>query len=93
MNVTFYTRPNGNAIDHDITNVRDEDAQWFESNHVTISMEEIDPGIFAIYADVGLLEDDGETPMELIHITSLNESCEDALNTVRTMCEEAISET
>lgn len=92
MNVTFYTRPNGHSIDHDITNVRDEDAIWFESNDVAISMEEIDTGVFVIYADVGLLEDDGETPMELIHITSLNESCEDALSTVRSMCEEALSE-
>lgn len=93
MNVTFYTRPNGNSIDYDITNVRDEDACWFESNDVTISMEEIDPGIFAIYADLGLLEEDGETPRELIHVTSLNESCEDALNAVRAMCEEALNET
>lgn len=91
MKVTFYLRPNGQTREMDITNIQDEDAIWFESNNVTISMEEINDSTYAIYADIGLYEDDEETPREIIHITGPGESCENALSKIRTMCENAIN--
>lgn len=92
MNVTFYLRPDGRTREVDITNVRDEDAIWFESNDVCISMEELNDSTYAIYADVGLYEDDGETPQEIIYVTGPGETCEDALSKLRIMCEETIGE-
>ena len=92
MNVTFYLRPDGRAREMNIRNVRDEDAAWFESNGVCISMEELHDSTYAIYADVGLYEDDGETPQEIIHVTGPGETCEDALSKLRGMCEVMINE-
>ena len=91
MNVTFYLRPDGRTREMDIANVRDEDAAWFESNDVCISMEELTDSTYVIYADVGLYEDDGETPREIIHVTRPGETCEDALSKLRGMCEGAIN--
>lgn len=93
MNVTFYLRPDGRTREMNITNVRDDDALWFEQNDVTVSMEELNDSTYAIYADIGLYEDDGETPKEIIYVTSSpSESCEEALSNLRIMCQEELNE-
>lgn len=92
MNVTFYLRPDGLRREMDIANIRDEDDEWFKSNGVLVSMEEISDHSYAIYADVGLFEDDNETPSEIIYLTNPGETCEDALSKLRGMCEEALNE-
>ena len=92
MNVTFYLRPDGRSREMDITNVRDDDAVWFEQNNVAVSMEELNDSTYAIYADIGLYEDDGETNREIIYITSPNEECENALSKLRDMCQKELRE-
>lgn len=91
MFVTIYQRPNGNTNLIEITNVYPEDEEWFESRGVLVSMEELSLDRYAIYADVGLTEDDDETPMELIHITKAGETCQEAMSALRKICEEALS--
>jgi hypothetical protein len=69
MTVTIYHRPDGHAAEHFIRNVNDDDAQWFVANGVKVSLEDCG-AFFAAYADCGLLEDDKETPRDIVVIGS-----------------------
>lgn len=90
MYVTIYKRPHGRTEDVKISNVRPEDAKWFEVNNIGISMENLEMDI-AVYADCGFRVDDspGEEVDELIEIAS-GRTCEDTLSALRAKCEEAI---
>ena len=90
MLVTIFERPDGRQNLIEIANVYPEDATWFETNSVEVSMEEIHEGRYAIYGDIGMRADDG-TPIEIIYLTKTGETCQDALRELRTMCENAQS--
>lgn len=87
IDVTFYLRPDGRTEVHEITRVRAEDAEFFKTHGVAISMEDIG-GEFAVYADVGMTTEDGE-PDELIELSGTR-SCEDTLSALRQQCAEAL---
>jgi hypothetical protein len=82
MTVTIYARPNGRASEHFITNVDREDADWFRSNNVAVSLEDCGQ-FFAAYADCGLTEDDGETPREITVTGSQSDGCNALLSKLR----------
>ena len=89
MEVTIYVAPNGVEKIVEINNVLDEDREFFESNSVVISMEEIPShnGVdFVVYADTGLLTEDGD-PVEYLEIAG-GRSCEEVLHALRLSCEE-----
>jgi hypothetical protein len=85
MNVTFYLRPDGRAVVETIEHIRPEDAEWFETHNVKVSMEDIG-GQFAVYADIGR-EVDGEPDEVLVLSGKMN--CEDTMSQLRKECEEA----
>lgn len=89
MEVIMYVAPNGTKKTVEISNVSDEDQEFFESNSVVISMEEIlsYKGVdFVVYADTGKEDEDGE-PVEFIEIAG-GRSCEEVLHKLRLTCEE-----
>lgn len=89
MKMTLYIAPNGTKRTVEISNVLDEDREFFESNSVEISMEEIPShkGVdFVVYADTGLENEDGD-PEEFMEIAG-GRSCEEVLHKLRLSCEE-----
>lgn len=84
MIVTLYRQPYGRTQELDIKNVLPDDEAYFTRNHIDISMEDVG-GMFAIYADIGQMDVDGE-PIELIQM-SQGRSCEETLSALRKMCE------
>lgn len=89
MKVTMYVAPNGDKKTVEISNVLDEDREFFESNSVVISMEEIpsNNGVdFVVYADTGMENEDGD-PEEFIEIAG-GRSCKEVLHALRLSCEE-----
>lgn len=88
MKVTVYHRPDGHPEVIDCKHVHDEDATWFQSNNVAISMEDIG-GQFAVYADVGHVDEEGE-PDELIELSG-DRDCFETMAALRKQCESAIA--
>lgn len=88
MIVTLYKQPHGRTEEIDIRNVYPDDAEFFKTHDIKISMEDIG-GMFAIYADTGAKTEDGE-PDELIEL-SQGRSCEESLNALRQQCEQVIA--
>lgn len=87
MQVTFFIPPNGRQEVREISNVRQEDAEFFEKHGVKISMEQQGLNVI-VYADTGKVTD-GE-PDELIEICH-GRSCEDTLSALRRACERRFS--
>jgi hypothetical protein len=88
MNVIIFKRPDGRQEVIDCKHVHDEDAAWFQSNNVSISMEDIG-GMFAVYAGIGKVDEDGE-PDELIEISGTRD-CFETLSALRKQCELAMA--
>lgn len=88
MNVTIYKRPDGRTEVIDCRKIRAEDEAFFKQHNVAISMEDIG-GSFAVYADIGKTDEDGE-PDELIEISG-SRNCEDTLSALRQQCEAAFA--
>lgn len=89
MIVTFYKRPDGRTQEIDIKNVLPDDEAFFDLHNISISMEDVG-GMFAVYAGIGRMGEDGE-PIELIEL-SQGRSCEDTLSALRKLCEEELNE-
>lgn len=89
MKVTLYKPPHGRTEEVDVTSVHAEDAAWFEAHKAKLSMEDIG-GMFAVYADVGLRDEEDE-PVEAIEL-SRHRSAEDTFKALRTQCEELLKE-
>jgi hypothetical protein len=87
MIATLYKKPDGRTQEIDIKNVLPEDESYFIRNRIVISMEDVG-GMFAIYADIGRRDEDGE-PIELIEL-SQGRSCEETLSALRKLCEEEL---
>lgn len=87
MIVTLYKQPDGRKQEIDIKNVLPDDEAYFTRHKINISMEDIG-GQFAIYADTGAVDEDGE-PDELITI-SQGRSCEETLSELRRLCEDQL---
>lgn len=85
MIVTLYKRPNGRTQEIDIKNVLPDDEAYFTRHKTSISMEDVG-GEFAIYADTGREDEDGE-PIEVIEF-SQGRSCEETLSALRKQCED-----
>lgn len=90
MKVTLFTRPNGKRSVIEMTRIYEEDEKFFIENDINISLEEgMSPDEFIIYADFGVLTEDGE-PDELIYI-SKNEECSISMRKLRDMIEKKLA--
>lgn len=87
MIITLYKQPDGRMQEIDIKNVLPDDEAFFDHHKIRISMEDVG-GMFAIYADIGQTDEDGE-PIELIEL-SQGRSCEETLSALRKLCEEEL---
>ena len=87
MIVTLYKQPDGRTQEIDIRNVLPDDEAYFSRYGIAISMEDVG-GMFAVYADIGQTDADGE-PVELTEL-SKGRSCEETLNALRKLCEEEL---
>jgi len=89
MRVKMYLKPNGRLEYAYITNINPEDSEWFTTNEVKVSMEELYQDQFAVYGDLGITDEDGES-YELI-VLSEGRSCEETLSELRKNCEEELT--
>lgn len=83
MKATLYKKPDGRQEVIDLTNILPEDEKWFTDIGAKISMEETG-GEFVIYADIGIVTEDGE-PDEAIEFAS-GRSCEQTMSSLRNQC-------
>ena len=87
MIVTLYKRPDGRTQEIDIKNVLPDDEAFFDHHGISISIEDVG-GMFAVYADIGQTDEDGE-PIELLEL-SQGRSWEETLSALRKLCEEEL---
>lgn len=85
--VTIYHRPNGRKENIICEQISDDDAQWFKTRSVHVSMEEDGSGGHILYADYGAVDEEG-APDEVILMTQ--RSCIEAMATLREMTERAM---
>jgi hypothetical protein len=90
LEVTMFLKPTGRKQKATIQNISEADAEFFQENNIAISMEDMFDR-FVIYADVGIKTSDGE-PDEVMYLTSPDESCIDAMNRLRELCEEILND-
>jgi hypothetical protein len=83
---TIYLRPHGHRDQIMIQNIDPDDEAWFAANSVKLSMEEDGGGGVIAYADIGLVDEDGE-PDEVI-VFSGAMGCIETLHKLRLECEE-----
>lgn len=86
--VTIYHRPNGRQEEIICREVEDDDAQWFKTRSVKVSMESDGGDGYIIYADYGAVTEDGE-PDEIV-VTSKGRSCRKTLSELRELTERAM---
>lgn len=85
--VTIYHRPGGRRENIICNNINPEDAEWFLTNKVSVSMEEDGSGGHILYADYGAVDEEG-IPDEVIVMS--RKSCEEAMATLRELTEKAM---
>lgn len=81
---TLYQRPDGRKSEHEMVNITPEDEAWYRENNIIVSMEEIAPQMFTIYAQYS--ETEGE-PDEITYIVPAGESCVLSMSKIRTKIE------
>ena len=81
---TLYQRPDGRKSEHEMVNITPEDEAWYRENNIIVSMEEIAPQMFAIYAQYS--ETEGE-PDEITYIVPAGESCVLSMSKIRAKIE------
>ena len=86
--ITIYHRPNGRKENIVCREIEDDDAAWFKTNKVHVSMEESGSGGHILYADYGAVDESGESD-EVILMTG--RSCREAMATLREMTEKVMA--
>ena len=82
MQVTIYTRPNGDSRKIIIQNIRKEDQDFFESNKITVSMEMVTEDNIIVYGTIPEFEEDEE-----VIVFSNGKSCEETMSELRAECQ------
>lgn len=80
LTVTMYLKPDGHTRTVPIENVTDDDAAFFNDNNITVSIEAINDGQYALYADVGAEE-------ELMYVSDYGMTCQEAMHMLRLRCD------
>jgi hypothetical protein len=83
---TIFLQPHGRRDQIMIQDIDPDDEAWFRTNSVKLSMEAGAPGEVIVYADIGLVDEDGE-PEEII-VFSDTMDCIETLHKLREACEE-----
>jgi len=89
LKATVFMRPNGRQEETIIKDISEDDANFFITRSVKISMED-SPGFGpTVYADYGAVTEDGE-PDEII-VFSCGRSCEATMAELRQIVERAMA--
>ena len=89
IKATLFLRPNGRQEETVVTEIKPDDANFFNTRSVKISMEG-NPGLgITVYADYGAVTEDGE-PDEII-VFSRDRTCEDTMAELRELVERAMA--
>lgn len=83
LTVTVFERPNGARNEVVIQNIRPEDANFFISNNLDVSMEELTTGEYVIYSTYPCEDSDEDDPAEVTYVVPYGMSCEDAMHELR----------
>lgn len=86
--VTVYHRPDGRPEEILCREVNDDDAQWFKTRSVKVSMESDGRDGYIVYADYGAVDEENE-PDEII-VFSKGRSCRETLTELRELTERAM---
>lgn len=65
IQATVFVPPNGRQETIMVQEINDDDANWFIGHNVKLSMEQLQTGVFVLYADYGAKTEDGD-PDEII---------------------------
>lgn len=87
IEATLYKRPYGATETITINAIAQEDAEWFTSNGISLSLEDCGD-FFAVFAKVG--ENEDGDPIEITEVAEAGESCESTLSRLRAECESFI---
>lgn len=89
IQATAFLRPNGRREEITVANISDDDAYFFNTRGIKVSLEEDSLGGQVVYADYGALDEDGQ-PEEII-VFSRGRSCEDTMAELRELTEKAMT--
>lgn len=87
--ITYFIPPNGEKRQGELSRIHAEDEAWFKANGAKLSAEELPGGDIVVYADIGIVTDDGE-PDEVIEISG-GRDCYATMAALRKQCEAAFS--
>lgn len=87
--MTAFLRPDGKKQEIICNFITDDDANFFKTRSVKVSMEEDGSGGYILYADYGAVNEDGE-PDEII-VFSGARTCETSMTELREMTEKAMA--
>lgn len=82
-----FVPPNAKQEVITVTEINDEDAEWFTQHNIKISMEELSNGAKAVYADYGNPDEE----VIVISMPGREKSCRDMMATLRKQTEDAIN--
>lgn len=88
MTVTIYHSPDGRVQLFELTEINEEDQAWFVQHNAKLSFEQLMTGDNVAYADIGLIDEEGE-PIEAIEI-SFDRPCRETLAALRKQCEKML---
>ena len=89
IQATVFLRPNGRQEEITITNISDDDAYFFNTRSIKVSLEDDPIGGQVGYADYGAQDEDGH-PEEII-VFSRGRSCGDTMAELRELTEKAMT--
>lgn len=84
LTVRFYKRPNGVMEEIEMRNIYEKDIEYFKSNDIVVSLEDIGNDIVVYACPRDDLDEESEV-MEL----SRGRSCQETMKSLREKCEEA----
>lgn len=87
ITVTLFIPPDGTQSEAVIRDIDAEDADFFNENSVKISMEQIMTGEAVIYADYGMLDEDGDPVEEMVMVDMNTTTVREALKGLRMLVE------
>lgn len=87
ITATVYKLPDGRKETIIVRNIHSDDADWFESNNIKISMEELQSGEIVVYGEMPFFDQDTDEPMEFLELAQ-GRSCEETFASLRKDCQE-----
>lgn len=82
QNVKVYIQGKEGYNTVDLNNIEDTEANFFKSNNLQVSMEQLNCGTFVVYAETGVEIDGLE---EVLHVVPKGQTCQEAMKELKNM--------